>query len=255
MLWETFKAFIRGHIISFQSSLKKSHITKQQRYFEFGDKPHKLLARQLRKLENDRAIHKIKSLSGSILTSPKDINDRFRQFYKSLFTSEANSVEGIMQSFLDKYNLPALNQADRNTLEADITCEELLSTISSMKNGKSPGPDRLGDEIYKKFGGLLTPHLRKMHIESFDEGILPQTLTEATITLLPKKGKDLEKVGCYRHISLLNSDQKILAKTLARRLGAFMCKLVHPEQTGVIPQRMSSHNFKASALYHAFSQI
>lgn len=116
-----------------------------------------MLARQLRKLENDRAIHKIKSLSGSILTSPKDINDRFRQFYESLYTSEVNSVEGTMQSFLDKCNLPALNQADRNTLEADITCKELLATISSLKNGKSPGPDGLGNEIYKKFGGMLTP--------------------------------------------------------------------------------------------------
>lgn len=75
-----------------------------------------------------------------------------------------------------------------------------------------------------------------MYIESFDEEVLPQTLTEATVTLLPKKGKDLEEVGSYRPISLLNSDQKILAKTLARRLGAFMCKLVHPDQTGFIPQ-------------------
>lgn len=83
-----------------------------------------------------------------------------------------------------------------------------------------------------------------MYIESFDEEVLPQTLTEATVTLLPKKGKDLEEVGSYRPISLLNSDQKILAKTLARRLGAFMCKLVHPDQTGFIPQRKSSHNFR-----------
>ncbi len=171
LLWETFKAYLRGHIISFQSSLKKRNKAKQleleeeirqlerenalhpslekhtkistlkyklnkilsdricsafiftkQRYFEFGDKPHKLLARQLRKLENDRAIHKIKSRPGNILTSPKDINDRFRQFYESLYTSEVNSVEETMQSFLDKCDRPSLNQADRDTLEADITC-------------------------------------------------------------------------------------------------------------------------------------
>lgn len=107
--------------------------TKQQ-YYEFGNKPHKLLARQLRKLANDRAIHKIKSVSSSILTSPKDINDRFRQFYESIYTSEVNSAEGTMQSFLDKCNLPALNQVDRNILEGDIRCKELLETISPLKN-------------------------------------------------------------------------------------------------------------------------
>lgn len=69
----------------------RAFIFTKQRYFEFGDKPHKLLARQLRKFENDRTIHKIKSGS-SVLTSPKDINDRFRQFYETLYTSEVNSV-------------------------------------------------------------------------------------------------------------------------------------------------------------------
>lgn len=281
---------MRGHIISFQSSLKKRNKVKQleleeeicqldmenalrpslekhtkisalkfklnkiricrvfiftkQRYFEFGDKPHKLLARQLRKLENDRTIHKIKSGSGDVPTYPKNINDRFRQFYETLYTSEVNSVGETIQTFLDKCDLPSLSHADRDTLGADITCKELLVTIGSMKNGKSPGPDGLSNEIYKRFGGLLVPYLRKMYTQSYEDGILPQTLTEATITLLPKKGKDLEEVGSYRPISLLNSDQKILAKTLARRLNVFMGKLVHPDQTGFITQRNSFHNFR-----------
>lgn len=118
-----------------------------------------------------------------------------------------------MQSFLDKCNVPSPNQAECDTLGADITCKELLATIGSMKNGKSPGPDGLSNEIYKKCGGLLVPSLRRMYIQSYKDGILPQSLTEATITLLPKKGKDLEEVGSSRPISLLNSDQKILAET------------------------------------------
>ena len=113
-----------------------------------------------------------------------------------------------------------------------------------MKNAKSPGPDGFSIEIYKKFGGLLAPYLGKLYTQSYDDGVLPQTLTEATIILLPKKGKDLEEVGSYRPISLLNTDQKILAKTMARRLNAFMGKLVHPDQTGFIPNRNSFHNFR-----------
>lgn len=65
-----------------------------------------------------------------------------------------------------------------------------------------------------------------------------------TITLIPKKGKDLEQVGSYRPISLLNTDQKILAKSLARKLNPHMAKLVHPDQTGFIPSRHSFHNFR-----------
>lgn len=38
--------------------------------------------------------------------------------------------------------------------------------------------------------------------------------------------------------------QKILAKTLTRRLNASMGKLLHPGQTGFIPKRNTFHNFR-----------
>ncbi|KAF3847275.1 hypothetical protein F7725_020303 [Dissostichus mawsoni] len=60
-----------------------------QTYFEFGDKPHKLLARQLRKRESDRAIHRVKSEEGTPLTSHRHINDMFRRFYDDLYNSKA----------------------------------------------------------------------------------------------------------------------------------------------------------------------
>lgn len=45
-------------------------------------------------------------------------------------------------------------------------------------------------------------------------------------------------------MSLLNTDQKILAKSLASRLSPLMPKLIHPDQIGFIPNRYSSNNFR-----------
>lgn len=123
-------------------------------------------------------------------------------------------------------------------------CLELIETIRSLKNGKSPGPDGLGNEIIKKFSDLLAPYLHRMYNQVYKACVLPQTLNEAIITLIPKKGKDLVEVGSYRPVSLLNADQKILAKTLARRLSLFMSKMVYPDQTGFIPKRNSFYNFR-----------
>lgn len=83
--------------------------------------------------------------------------------------------------------------------------------------------------------------------QAFDNGELPHTLNEAIITLIPKTAKDLEEVGSYRPISLLNTDHKILTKTLAKRL---IGKLVHPDQTGFNPQRHSYFN-----LWHLFNDM
>lgn len=114
--------------------------------------------------------------------------------------------------------------------------------IHKIKNGKSPGPDRFGNEFYKKFRDLLVPHLNKMFGQAFDNGELPHILNEAIITLLPKTMKDLEEVGSYRPICLLNTDQKILTKTLAKTVSLLIGKLVHPDQSGFIPQRYSYFN-------------
>lgn len=77
-----------------------------------------------------------------------------------------------------------------------------------------------------------------------EDGKLPATLNEATITLISKKGKDLEQVGSFRPVSLLNSDLKILAKTLALRLSPLVAKLIHLDQTGFIPGRHIFHNVR-----------
>lgn len=53
--------------------ISNAFLYTRQRFFEFGDKPHKLLAWQLWKMENDRTIHKIKAHDNMILTKAKDI--------------------------------------------------------------------------------------------------------------------------------------------------------------------------------------
>lgn len=49
----------------------------KQKQFELGDKPDKLLSRQLRGLQATRAIHKIKN-KNVVLTNPSEINDTFK---------------------------------------------------------------------------------------------------------------------------------------------------------------------------------
>lgn len=211
--------------------------------YELGDKCSKMLAGKLKEKGKSAYVPHIKGENGQMISLPKDIAQRFREYYSSLYNLKSiPASRDSMEEYLSSARLFRLSSPDRNSLEAPITIEELSAVIKTVKHGKAPGPDGFTIQYYKNFFPLLGRYMTKAFNEIGRAAALPPDSLMAHILVIPKEGKDPAECGSYRPISLLNVDLKLFTKLLASRLQPLLNQLVHLDQVGFIPTREARDN-------------
>ena len=100
--------------------------------------------------------------------------------------------------------------------------------------------DGLTSEFYQHFWPILKGDITSLFNDSIATGFLTVSCRRAAITLLPKKG-DLLDVANWRPVSLLNTDYKLFAKILSKKLKNVIDQVVQPDQSYSVPGR-SIHN-------------
>lgn len=103
---------------------------------------------------------------------------------------------------------------------------EIEAIIKTLPMHKAPGADGVSAEYYKAFTKLLTPKLVKVFNRAAKAGSFLSEMLQAVLVTLPKPGKDSSLPQDFRPISLLNTDLKIYAKTLANRLMEITLSLI-----------------------------
>ena len=147
-----------------------------------------------------------------------------------------------MDTFLEKCNLPKLNEEEAENMNRPVTAEEIEAVIKKLPTHKSPGPDGFTGEFYKALKGELTPILHRLFEKIQSDERLPNSFYEASIILIPKPDKDTTKTENFRPILLVNIDAKILNKTLANRIQQYIKKIIHYDQVGFIQRMQGWYN-------------
>ena len=92
--------------------------------------------------------------------------------------------------FLEKFNLPRLNQEEIEIMNNPITCTKIEAAIKNLPKNKSPEPDGFTGELHQTLRKKLMPIFLKLFQKIREEGTLANSFYKTTITLIPKPDKD-----------------------------------------------------------------
>ena len=144
-----------------------------------------------------------------------------RDYYKQLYANKMDNLEE-MDKFLEKHNLPTLNQEEIGNINRPLTSNEIETMIKNLPTNKSPGPNGFTCEIYQTFREELIPILLKLFQNIAEGRTLPDSF--------------------YKVKTLMDIDAKIPNKILANRIQQHIKRIIHHDQVGFIPGRQGFFN-------------
>ena len=109
-------------------------------FFEKINKIDKRLAGLSKKQREKNQINKIRNENAEITKHNTEIQRIIRDYYQQLYANKMDNLEE-MDKFLEKHNLPKLNQEEIENLKRPITSMEIETVIKKSSNKQSPGPD------------------------------------------------------------------------------------------------------------------
>lgn len=79
-------------------------------------------------------------------------------------TSTASYI--LLNIGIGVHQVTNVNDADRDRRDAPLTLQEIINSVNSLRQDKSPGVDGITSEFYRAFEEQLTPFLWKVFTES-----------------------------------------------------------------------------------------
>ena len=151
-----------------------------------------------------------------VITDNAEIQRIIRDYCEQLYGNNRDNLEE-MDRFLEKFNPPRTNCEEIKIMNNLITSTEIEAVIKNLPRIRSPRPDGFTGELYQTFREELMPIILQLFQEAAEEGALPNSFFEATITLIPKSDKDNTQKENHRSISLMNIDAKNLQQNSSKQ--------------------------------------
>ena len=232
----------------YDSKGKEAMFRSKARWLEQGEKPTKYFFNLEKRNYDRRIVKELKDKNDQILTNFKDVNKKIEDHFSKILNSKIVENENVQRvnfnQFAKDVVIPRLTNEEQIEMENDLTMEEIKKVLKLFQRNKTPGEDGFPVEFYEAFLDLLGGNLLDCYNEAFYEEQLSISQRRGIISLIPKGDENLNEITCWRPITLLNVDYKILARIIATRIEPSLPSLIHSDQTGFIKGRYIGQNIR-----------
>lgn len=165
---------------------------------------------------------------GTLLTTQQDILRELYRYYSDMY-GPGETNEAIYDELFES-TTSKITSDDNTKAFSAYTNDDLFDIVRNSPTKKSPGPDGLPIEFYKRYWNIIGEKMTQIVNEVLEGKNIPSEFKECKIVLIPKN-KGCKKINNFRPISLLNSDYKIIARALNKRIMPLTAKLIGQQQT------------------------
>ena len=225
-----------------EKKMRGHYIRSRTQWIKEGEKPSKFFINLETKNFVNKTIPKLEIGNGNLITDQHQILIEAKNYYNNLYTRKENKQNIDLKKEIPYQDIPKFKELSRESLEGEITFEELTKAIKNMKTDKSPGSDGYTSEFFKFFWIDLGKLILRSVNYGYKIGEMSITQKQGIITCIPKGDKPRQFMKNWRPISLLNTVYKLASSCIAERFKSVLPLLINSDQTGFIPGRYIGEN-------------
>jgi hypothetical protein len=220
----------------YQNQVTRIQHLSSANWFKYGDTCSKNFFDFHKLGQKKTLLRELETESGTV-RGQFDFSHHVTEFYSNLYSSETHlpGTQKAQDRCWESVPVRATVDADE-ALTQNLTLEEIHKAIQALPKGKAPGHDEIPIEFFQACASEVAPTLLKAYTAMLAFGEASNYINRGLITLIPKTG-DRSKLRNWRPITFLGSVYKILAKTFAGRLQAFLPGVIRLNQTGFVEGR------------------
>ena len=219
---------------------KTTRSMQDSKYFHImnSEKGSKHFSKIVKNSKKNNSIDFLKDESGNEFADIKSRNDFLVNFFKNKFSRPPSTNLSLTEFMGDTINHPLIEQHkltdhERDSIEGEITLEELDVSLNSSNFSSAIGPDFVHIRLIKKFWKILRLPIKKAFNEMISRKTLNCLMRCSKISLISKNGDvDHTSIKSLRPIASLTHLYKLFSGVFVNRIKKYSDKLNHKSQKG-----------------------